>query len=169
MTAFIAPASFQDIDKAFEIGIHVSMGMIDRMAHAGLSRKMDHRGEPMLCKQSRHWRTIRKIGLHETEPRIVAQNIQPRLLQCRVIISVETVQTGNVAAFGQQPTRDMKADETRSPRNQYCLIRHRIPGATIEARRFGSAAPALSLFTRRIEGVAIPSCAAIARLALKPY
>jgi hypothetical protein len=33
----------------------------------------------------------------------------------------------------------------------------------------GSAMPARSLFTRRIEGVAIPSCAAIAISALKTY
>jgi hypothetical protein len=38
---------------------------------------------------------------------------------------IKTVQTDNVAALSQQLTGDVKADETRRTRDQYCLIRHR--------------------------------------------
>ena len=96
MTAFIVPASFQNIDKALEIGVDVGMGMIDRMAHAGLGREVDHHRKPMLGKQRSHRRTIRQIGLHETEPRILAQDVQPRLLQRRIVIIVETVQADDI-------------------------------------------------------------------------
>ena len=62
----MVPAPLQDIEKAFEVGVDVIMGMIDRMAHAGLGRKMDHRRKPVSCKQLGHRRTIRKIDLHES-------------------------------------------------------------------------------------------------------
>jgi hypothetical protein len=58
----------------------------------------------------------------------------------------------------------MKADETRRARDQYCPIRHRILKASVRLHRTGR-----DLFTRRMQGAAIPSYAAIARLALKPY
>src|SRR5580704_5155723 len=164
MTALIVPASFQDIDEAFEVGVDISMRMIDRMAHAGLSREVDHHGEPMFRKQLAHRRTIGQIGLHETEPCILAQDIQPCLLQRRVIVTVEVVQTDDIAAFCQQLPGDVKADKARRTCDQYCVIRHR------NLKSFGRlprAGP--GLFTRRIEGAAIPSCTAIARLALKPY
>src|SRR3982074_3024621 len=165
MTAFIVPASFQDIDKAFEVGVDISMRMIDRITHTGLGREVDHHRKSIFCKQSRHGGTIREIGLHKAEARILAQDIQSRLLQRGVIVTVEIVQTDNVTAFGQQLTRDVKADKTRRTRNQYCLIRHR----NLEGIGFQLRGPERSLFTRRIEGAATPSCPAIARSALKPY
>ena len=115
MTAFIVPASFQNIDEAFEIGVDVSVGMVDRIAHAGLGREVDHHREPMPGKQRGHRRTIRKIGLHETELRILAQDVQPRLLQRRIVIIVEIVQADDMAAFRQQLAGDMKADKARRP------------------------------------------------------
>jgi hypothetical protein len=160
----MVPASFQNIDEAFEIGVDIGMGMVDGMAHASLGREVNDRRKPMFGKQLTDRGTIGKIGLHEIELRILAQDIQPGLLERRVIVAVEIVQTDHVAAFGQQLASDMKADKTRRTGDQYCLIRHRNLEGTGRLRRAGP-----SLFSRRIEGVAIPSCAAIARLALKPY
>ena len=165
MPAVMVPASFQDIEKPFEIGVGVGMRMIDRISHPGLGRHMDHRRKPMLRKQLADRRTVRQIHLHETELRVLAQYVQPRPLQGRVIVIVETVQAENMTALGQELAGDVKTDKSRRTRDQNCLIRHRIPSG----HRSGSAAPAAASITRRIEGVAIPSCAAIARSALKPY
>jgi hypothetical protein len=55
--------------------------------------------------------------------------------------------------LGHELAGDVKADKSRRTRDQYWLIRHRIP----KGIGFGPAARAgLSLFTCRIEGVAIP-------------
>ena len=53
--------------------------------------------------------------------------------QRRIVIVVEIVEPDHGAAFGQQPARDMEADETRSSGDQYWLIRHHILEGT--ARR----------------------------------
>ena len=66
------------------------------MPHAGLGREVDHHREPMPGKQRGHGRTIRQIGLHETELRILAQNVQPRPLQRRIVIIIKIVQADDI-------------------------------------------------------------------------
>ena len=88
-------------------------------------------------EQLGHRRAIGEIGLHESETRIGAQDIEPRLLERRIVIGVEIVEADDVAALAQQPARDMKADEARRTRDQYCPIRHRIPKAIGAAPRGG--------------------------------
>ena len=39
------PATFKNIDEAFEIGIGIGVGMFDRIANAGLGCEMDHNWE----------------------------------------------------------------------------------------------------------------------------
>src|SRR6266704_1064684 len=135
MTAFMMPASLQHVEEAFEVGIGVGMRMIDRMTHTGLRREVDDRRKPVFSEQLIDRRTIRQIDLHETEARISAQHLQPRLLQSRVIVSAEIIQADDAAAFGQQLTGDVKADKARRTCDQNCLIRHHI------LKRTGSAPP----------------------------
>src|SRR6266480_2067748 len=97
MTALVVPAAFQNIDKAFEIGIDVSVRMIDEVAHAGLGREVDHHPKAVFCEQRSHQRTIREVGLQETEPQIRAQDLQPCQLQRRIIVTVEIVHADDVA------------------------------------------------------------------------
>jgi hypothetical protein len=80
--------------------------------------------------------------LDEIEPRIFAQDTQPRLLQGGIVRTAEVVQAENIAAFRQQPAGNVKADKAGHARNQYCLIRHRI----LEGIDFSCAAPAGPLY-----------------------
>src|ERR1700730_12240892 len=131
MAAFIVPASFQHIEKAVEIGVGVSVGVLDRIAHAGLGREVHHESKTMFRKQCCDRRTIREIGRHETELRMPSQDVQSRLLQGRIIVTVEIIEADNGAALGQQPAGDMKADKTCRTRDQYCSIRHRAPKGSV--------------------------------------
>ncbi|HEX5231082.1 MAG TPA: hypothetical protein VFW56_02505 [Bradyrhizobium sp.] len=74
--------------------------------------------------------------MHEFESILHLQHIESRPLQRGIIEVVEIVESDDIAAFGQQLTRNMKPDETSGPRDQYGLFRHRIPEPA------GSAAPA---------------------------
>jgi len=78
------------------------------------------------------WCAVGEIDLLERETPFSTQDIQPRRLQRRTVLVVEIVEAEHRAAFGQQPARDMKADETRSSGDQYCLIRHRVLGKHFE-------------------------------------
>src|SRR3954451_10456786 len=127
------PASFQHIEKAFEIALGISVRMVDRIADAGLRGEMDNSREAVFCPQPVHRFTIGKIDLFERKPWLALQDFQAGLFQRRIVIAVEVIQPEHRAALGQQPADDMEADETRSPRDQYCLIRHRTPLAPIRA------------------------------------
>ncbi len=126
MAAAMVPASFQHVDETREIGVDIGMRMVDRIAHAGLCREMHHFGKTMPGKQAFRRRAVGEIDPLERKAALPTQDVEPRLLQRRVVIVVEIVETDHGAAFGQQPPRNVKADETRGPGDQYRLIRHRI-------------------------------------------
>ena len=69
----IVPASLQHIDKTFQIGIDIGMGMVDRMAHAGL-RGEDEPPAAKRClrEQCPPSPSDRQVDLHKTEARIGA-------------------------------------------------------------------------------------------------
>src|SRR6201996_8425944 len=152
MAASVVPASFQNVDKTLEVGVGVSMGMIDRVTHSSLCGEVNHRCKTMLSEQLRDRGTIRQISPNEIEMRILAQEIKPRLLQCGIIIIVETVQTENGMALRQQLTGNVKADETRRTRYQYCLIRHR----NLRGRRPGTATAGKTCLAALLRGPQYP-------------
>src|SRR5947209_1043819 len=112
MTAAMLPTSFQDIEEADQIGVGVSVGIVDRVTNASLGGEVNDRGEAMLRKQSVRGGAIGEIDLHETEMRQLAQDVQPRPLQRRIVVAVQIIQAHNMAAFGQQPAGDMKSDKS---------------------------------------------------------
>ena len=126
---------------------------------------MHHFRKPVLGKQPVHRCTIGQIDLLEREMRLAPQHVEAGLLQRRIVVAVQIVQPDHHAAFRQQPAGDMEADKARGTGDQYCLIRHHI--LKHSARSARGSVP--GLFTRGVKDVAIPSCPAIARLALKPY
>src|SRR6187431_1717118 len=99
MFAAVVPAALQHVDETLDVGVDVGVRMVDRMTHAGLGREVDNHLKLVVSKKGCHWRTFSKINLLESEPRMLTQNIQPRLLQRRVVVVVEIVQTDNIAAF----------------------------------------------------------------------
>src|SRR6476620_7527225 len=111
MTAAVVAAALQHVEKALEIGIGVSLRMLDRVAHAGLRGQMHDLGKSVLRKQRRDRLAVGKIGLHEGEAGIAPQQLEPRLLQSGIVIAVEIVESDDGPAFAQKLPGDVKADE----------------------------------------------------------
>ena len=51
MFAIVMAAPLQHVDKAIDICIDIRMGMLQRIAHAGLRREMDDHGKAVLREQ----------------------------------------------------------------------------------------------------------------------
>ena len=49
------------------------------------------------------------------------------MLQGRIVIAVEVVETDDLAAFGKHLPRNVKADKARRTRDQNCAIHHYLP------------------------------------------
>jgi hypothetical protein len=58
--------------------------------------------------------------------RLPAQDVQPRALQRGIVIIVEVIEADHRAALGEQPARDVEADEPRNSGDQCWLIQLRI-------------------------------------------
>ena len=126
MAASMVPAAFQHVDETREIGVDIGMRMVDRIAHASLCREMHHFCKTVPGKQAFHRCAIGEIDLLERETGLPAQDVQPRPLQRGIVIIVEVIEADHRAALGEQPARDVEADEPRNSGDQYWLIQLRI-------------------------------------------
>ncbi|MEY9918779.1 hypothetical protein ABIF99_005094 [Bradyrhizobium japonicum] len=134
MTTRVVAAALQHVEKALEVGIGVSVRMVDRAAHAGLGREMHDFVKSMSRKQRRDGVAVGKIGLDEGEAGIVPKQRQARLFQRRVVIAVEIVEPDHGPALGQEFPGDVKADEPGGSRDQNRLIRHPVPKRSVATR-----------------------------------
>ena len=103
------------------------MRIVDRVANASLGCEVDNGRKPMFCKQLIGDCAIGEFELHETELRMLPQDIQPRLLQRRIIIAVQIIEPDNRAAFRQKLTRNVKSDKAGRTGDQDRLVRHCSP------------------------------------------
>ena len=81
MSAFIVPAPFQHIDEALHVRIDIGMGMLERIANAGLRREVDDHGKAVSAQTALDRRPIRQVDLFEGEARIPPQYFEAGLLQ----------------------------------------------------------------------------------------
>ncbi|MCY1559631.1 hypothetical protein D9M68_966860 [compost metagenome] len=51
MANAVLPAAFQHVDETSQVDVGVDMGILQRVAHASLSREVDHALELMLAEQ----------------------------------------------------------------------------------------------------------------------
>ena len=112
MLAAIVPASFQYIDEPNQVGIHVGVGVNERIPHAWLSPEMDDIGEPVLGEERRHAVAIGQIEPGKPKGGVHRQPCQTRFFQGWIVVGVEVVQADDRVPFLQQPARDMVADES---------------------------------------------------------
>src|SRR6478752_3455484 len=114
MRAAVVPTSLKDIEKALEIGIGISVRLLDGIAHACLRSEMNDNREFVFAEQRRDRGSICQIRPHKAKARLAFQQLQPRLLQSRIVIAVDAIEANDRAAFGQQLPHQMKTDEARS-------------------------------------------------------
>ena len=112
MPAPIVPASFQDVGEPDEVGIHIGMGVNERMPHAGLSPEMDDMGEAVFGKQARHALAIGQIQPGKPKVGVRCQLCQTRFLQGWIVVGVEVVQTYDRFPVVQKSARNMVADKS---------------------------------------------------------
>ena len=116
MTAAIVPASLQNVGKTDQVRIHVGMRVSKRIPHAGLRSEVDHDGKPMPRKQFRNRNAIRQVQSLELKALVVAENIEPRGLQLRIVIRIQVVDPYDAVTGLKQSLRHVESDEARGSR-----------------------------------------------------
>ena len=85
--------------------------MVDRVAHAGLRRQVQHPLGLELVKAAAQQRAVGQVAVDEAEPVARVQARQARLFQRRVVVAVEVVVADDLVAVGQQPLGGVVTDE----------------------------------------------------------
>src|SRR5215469_14321808 len=98
MSGFAVPATLQHIEKTGEIGIQISVRILQRITNAGLRGQMHDRPELGLAKDAFDGAALGEIDLVESKSVKFPENGQTRFLERRIVIIVDTVHTDHRAA-----------------------------------------------------------------------
>ena len=93
-------AELQDHDLPHYIGLHIGVGVDQRMADPGLGGEMDDPGDRFTRRLDRRRRglAIGNVGPGESEGLVRLQQGEPRLLEADVVVVVQIVDAENAFA-----------------------------------------------------------------------
>lgn len=111
-------ACLEDVEEADDVRVDIRARVVDAVPHASLRREIDDNVRLILLEQRRDRRLIRQVALDKRERRILAQDLQPALLQADIVIIIDIIKANNRRPEPQQPLREMKADKSRSAGDQ---------------------------------------------------
>ena len=107
----VVAAAFEQVGEADDVGLHVGVRILQRVAHAGLRGEVDDGVEVALLEQVLHHHAVGDVVLEEAEVGVGLELFQPRQLQGRVVVVVEVVDADDFVAALQQDLCDVHADK----------------------------------------------------------
>lgn len=110
----VMAARLEDIEETDDVRVDIRARMVDAVPHTSLRREIDDNVRLILLEQRRDRRLIRQVALDKRERRILAQDLQPALLQADIVVVIDIIKADNRRPEPQQPLRQMKADKSRS-------------------------------------------------------
>ena len=118
--------TFEHIGKTDHVGIDISAWIGQRIAHAGLRRKMHHRVEAFAFEQCCHTDVVADVALFEAEIGVLLQARQPCRFQCGIVIIVQIVDSHDRIAAREQLVGEGGADKTGRTGDQDSLCHERL-------------------------------------------
>ena len=109
------PASFQDVKKSHQIGIHIDMRVFNAVTHTCLGRKVYHNIKLFVLKNLLHAGPVRKINFLKPEALIGLENGQSVVLERRVVIRIQVVYAEYACPIVEQPPGKVKTDKACNP------------------------------------------------------
>ena len=115
----VVAAAFEDMQEAGEVGIDISVRVVERVADPGLRGEMDRRASAVSAAKvaSTAVRSPRS-ALMKRKPFALLEPREARLLQRHVVIGVEIVEADHLVAAVEQPCRRVIADKAGGAGNQ---------------------------------------------------
>jgi hypothetical protein len=107
----VLPARLEDVPKRHEIAFGVGVRRLEGVPDTRLRREMRDEPGSHLVEEPRRSFAIGKVELHEPEPGLSQEFIEPRLLEPAVVILVQAVHANHLAAVFQQAPAQVETDE----------------------------------------------------------
>src|SRR5438034_8980106 len=112
MLHVVVPAALQDIEESGDVAVDVGVRVFHRIAHSGLGGEVDDPPRAPLAKEAGHLCAIGDVEPDKLEPVEVAELLKARLLQLRIVVGIEIVDSHDGVAALEEPFRDVVADES---------------------------------------------------------
>ena len=122
-------AAFEHVQEARDIGVDISVRMVERVADAGLRGEMNDalgllRGEDRLDHL-----LLGEVGLDEMESVAALEPREARLFERDIVIGAHIVEPDDLVAAVEQPGRRVEADEAGGAGNQNAHVTVLYPSA----------------------------------------
>src|SRR5680860_58059 len=115
----LVPAPLQHVQETHQVAVYVGVGVLQRIAHTGLSRHVGHPLEALSLKETFHPLPVRQVQPDKAEIFPLLQQVPACLLQAHVVVGVEVVQPHHLISALQQSLRQMETDEARRSGYKY--------------------------------------------------
>ena len=118
MSRRMGACGFQEFESARDIRIEIIARSLDRVAHAGLRRQVNHDIGTVLGKDLGQQAGSLDPVLDLEICLMASENSRPVALQAGIVIVAETVDADDAPAVCQPALSDVHSDETRRPCDQ---------------------------------------------------
>ncbi|MNV85059.1 hypothetical protein D3C71_1789800 [compost metagenome] len=119
MAGWLLAAGLEDVEKADQVGLAIGAGVVQRIAHPGLGRQVDHLTERLAGEQLLKFARVGDVEGVEAEIGKAEQLLQARQLQLDAVVGIEVVDADHLDACFAQAPRNVVADEAGHAGNQY--------------------------------------------------
>jgi hypothetical protein len=120
-------AAFEHMQEAPDIGVDISVRMLQRIAHAGLRGEMDDALRLLLGEDRAHDFLVGEVGLDEMKSVAPRQPREARLFERDIIIGAHIVEPNDLIAAIEQPGRRVKTDEAGGAGDQNAHVTVALP------------------------------------------
>src|SRR5579871_2850164 len=107
----VMAAALEHVERADHIAVDVAVRMGERVAHTGLSAEMHDALELLALEQIAHALPVREIPAHEAKAPMGMQALETSLLEGRIVVIVEIVETDHLIAALEQAQRGRRANK----------------------------------------------------------
>lgn len=114
----VVAAAFEHMESACDIGLDISVGVVQRVADAGLRREMDDALWPLLGEHRLDHLALGQVCLDEMESVAALEPPKTGLFKGDIVIRAHIVEPNDLVAAVEQPGRRMETDEAGGAGNQ---------------------------------------------------
>src|SRR6476469_7422110 len=106
----VVAAALEHVERAGDVGLDIGVGMIERVTHAGLRRKMDDPLGPLRGKHRLDHLTLGKVSLDEMESVAALEPPKTGLFERDIVIGAHIVEANDLVAAVEQPGHRVETD-----------------------------------------------------------
>lgn len=115
-------SSFEDIDKAGKVAVHVRVGILEAVTHTRLCGQVNNAVEYVIGEELFHSFPVGKVQADKGEFFAGPEDIEAVLFQPYIIVAVEVVDADDMVTVVQETPAQVETDETRGTGNENAIF-----------------------------------------------